>query len=166
MRTYRDLARTPQFTALFWTSTAHVAAHTITGLALGTLIYATTGSPLLAALAMFGTSLTQVIGAATLLSAADRLPPRTALTALSASFAAGTAALAIPDLPAAATVALVAALGVLASLAGGVRYGLLTEILPPDGYVLGRSALNMSSGLTQICGFAAGGALVTLLSPR
>ena len=57
-------------------------------------------------------------------------------------------------------------LGLVASLGGGVRYGLLNEILPAGGYLLGRSVLNMSVGAMQICGFAAGGVLVTALSPR
>src|SRR5262249_39375341 len=35
-----------------------------------------------------------------------------------------------------------------------------------EGYVVGRSVLNMSVGAMQICGFAAGGILVTTLSPR
>ena len=76
MRTYRELFRAPEFTPLFLTSAAQVAASTVTGLALGTLVYAATGSPLLSALSMFGPSLAQVIGATALLSAADRLPPR------------------------------------------------------------------------------------------
>jgi predicted MFS family arabinose efflux permease len=49
---------------------------------------------------------------------------------------------------------------------GGVRYGLLSEILTEDGYMLGRSVLNMSVGTMQICGFALGGVFVTTLSPR
>jgi hypothetical protein len=53
-----------------------VAAQTVSGLALGTLIYLATGSALLSALGMFGPSLAQLIGATTFLSAADRLPPR------------------------------------------------------------------------------------------
>ena len=56
--------------------------------------------------------------------------------------------------------------GPVASLGGGVRYGLLNEILPEEGYVLGRSVLNMSVGTMQICGFAVGGVLVATLSPR
>ncbi len=35
-----------------------------------------------------------------------------------------------------------------------------------DGYLLGRSVLNMSVGAMQIGGFAVGGVLVTTLSPR
>jgi MFS family permease len=50
--------------------------------------------------------------------------------------------------------------------ASGVRYGLLNEILPPGGYLLGRSVLNMSVGMTQICGFAVGGVLIATLSAR
>jgi hypothetical protein len=76
MRTYRELFRAPEFTPLFLTAAVQVGAQTLSGLALGTLIYLETGSPLLSALAMFGPSLAQVIGATTLLSAADRLPPR------------------------------------------------------------------------------------------
>ena len=62
--------------------------------------------------------------------------------------------------------AIAAGLGTIAALGGGVRYGLLNEILPGEGYLLGRSVLNMSVGLMQICGFAVGGVLVATLSPR
>ena len=166
MRTYRELLRAPEFTPLFLTSAAQVAAQTLSGLALGTLVYATTRSPLLSALSMFGPSLAQVVGATTLLSASDRLPPRAAMSGLSLMFGAGTAAMAIPGLPVWGIFAIVFGLGTFASLGGGVRYGLLNEILPRDGYLLGRSVLNMSVGIMQICGFAAGGVLVAVLSPR
>jgi MFS family permease len=166
MRTYRELFRAPEFTMLFLTSSAQVAAQTLSGLALGTLVYATTRSPLLSALSMFGPSLAQVVGATTLLSAADRLPPRAAMSGLSLMFGAGTAVMAVPGLPVWGIFAIVFGLGTFASLGGGVRYGLLNEILPRDGYLLGRSVLNMSVGIMQICGFAAGGVLVAVLSPR
>ncbi len=166
MRTYRELFRAPEFTPLFLTATVQVAAQTVSGLALGTLVYLATASPLLSALAMFGPSLAQLIGAATLLSAADRLPPRATMTGTCLAFGLGTAALAIPGLPVWAIFAIVLSLGLIASLAGGVRYGLLNEILPKEGYLLGRSVLNMSVGTMQICGFSVGGVLVIILSPR
>jgi MFS family permease len=166
MRTYRELFRAPEFTPLFLTSAAQVAASTVTGLALGTLVYAATGSPLLSALSMFGPSLAQVIGATALLSAADRLPPRAAMTGMALVFGLGTAVQAIPGVPVWAIFAILAGLGTVASLGGGVRYGLLTEILPAEGYLLGRSVLNMSVGIMQICGFAVGGVLVATLSAR
>jgi predicted MFS family arabinose efflux permease len=166
VHTYRELFRAPEFTPFFLASSVQVAAQTMSSLALGTLIYSATGSPLLSALAIFGPSLTQVIGASTLLSASDRLPPRAVMSGLSLVFAAGTAALAVPGVPVWAAFAIVACLGAGASLAGAVRYGLLNEVAAEAGYLLGRSVLNMSVGAMQICGFAAGGVLITALSPR
>ncbi|WP_067464648.1 MFS transporter [Actinomadura macra] len=166
MRTYRELFRTPEFTSLFLTSAAQVAAQTVSGLALGTMVYSLTGSPLLSSLAMFGPSLAQLIGATTLLAAADRLPPRAALSGLALLFGLGTAAQAIPGMPVWGVFAILLVLGVTASLGGGVRYGLLNEMLARDGYLLGRSVLNMSVGAMQILGFAVGGVLVATLSAR
>jgi MFS family permease len=166
MHTYRELFRVPEFTPLFATASVQVAASTVSGLALGTLVYAATHSPLLSALSMFGSSFAQVIGAAALLSASDRLPPRAAMTGLALAFGLGTAALAVPGLPLWAAFAVILGLGLIASVGGGVRYGLLSEILPEEGYLLGRSVLNMSVGTMQICGFAVGSVLVTALSPR
>lgn len=180
MTSYRSLFRTPEFTPLFLASSAQVAAQTMSGLALGTLVYRATDSPLLSALSMFGPSLAQVLGATTLLSAADRLPPRATLTGTALAFAASTAALAAPP-PLWGIFALILVLGLVASLGGGVRWGLLNEILREDariedariedgcvkdGYILGRSVFNMANGVTQVAGFATGGVLIAFLAPR
>ncbi|MDX2939068.1 MFS transporter [Streptomyces ipomoeae] len=174
MRSYRLLFRTREFTPLFLSSSLQVAASTIGGLALGTSVYETTGSPLLSALSMFGPSLAQVIGATTLLSAADRLPPRATTTGLALIFTASTATLTLPGLPLWAVFTVIAVQGLIASLGGGVRWGLLNEILREgsqrndgrDGYLLGRSVFNMMHGVMQITGYATGGTLVALLSPH
>lgn len=71
---YQALFRTPEFTPLFLSSSAHVAAQTVGSLALATLVYRATDSPLLSAVSMFGPSLAQVLGASLFLSGADRLP--------------------------------------------------------------------------------------------
>ncbi|MFI8534018.1 MFS transporter [Streptomyces aquilus] len=166
MRSYRTLFRTPEFTPFFLSYLAFNAALTIGGLSLATLVYRATASPLLSALSMFGPQLAQVLGATFLLSGADRLRPRSTLAAMGLVFAALTAVLALPGLPVWAVFPVVLAQGLTASLGGGVTGGLLNEILPKDGFVLGRSVFNMASGLMQVLGFAAGGALLTLLSPR
>ncbi|MER5951450.1 MFS transporter [Streptomyces sp. NPDC001904] len=166
MRTYRDLFAAPEFTPLFAACSLQVAAQTVGGLALGSLVYASTGSPLLSALAMFGPALAQVVGALTLLSAADRLPPRAVLAGLSLFLGLATLLQTVPGLPTAAALTLVLLQGVPSALGGGVRYGLLTDILDKDGYLLGRSVLNMSAGICQITGYALGGVLLTALSPR
>ncbi|WP_199742439.1 MFS transporter [Streptomyces triticirhizae] len=166
MRSYRRLLRVPEFTPLLLLTVAHLVAQTVLGLALGVLVHRATGSPFLTALSMFGSSLAQVIGATTLLSAADRLPPRTALTGVSLLFALGALGLAAPGLPVGGALAVVLALGLVNSVAGGVRWGLLLRIAPADDYLLARSLMNLAMGATQIAGFALGGALVALTSPR
>ncbi|MEU9334090.1 MFS transporter [Streptomyces sp. NPDC048290] len=166
MRSYRELFRTPEFGPLFLATGAGTAAQTVAGLALATQVHRATGSPLLAAVSMFGPSLAQVVGATFFLSAADRVPPRAALTVLSLTFAAGTALLAVPGLPLGSLFAVILLMGLVASVGGGIRWGLLNEILPKDGYLLGRSVFNMMNGLTQITGFATAGVLTTVLSPR
>ncbi|MDX3757475.1 MFS transporter [Streptomyces sp. AK02-04a] len=166
MRSYSDLFRTREFTPLFLSSALNSAASTIAGLALGTLVYRATDSPLLSAVSMFGPQLAQVVGATTLLSAADRLAPRATMTGIALSFAVGTAVTATPGLPVWGLFLLISVLGLVSSLGGGVRWGLLNEILSKDGYLLGRSVFNMANGLTQITGYATGGVLVAVLSPR
>lgn len=166
MRSYRTLFRTPEFTPFLLSFAAFAAAQTIGGLALATLVFRATGSPLLSAVSLFGPQLAQLVGATFLLSGADRLPPRAILSGLALAFAAGTAVLTLPGLPVRAVFAVVLLQGLVASLGGGVRGGLLNEILPKDGYVLGSSVYNMLWGLMQMAGFATGGALLALLSPR
>ncbi|MFJ6086279.1 MFS transporter [Streptomyces sp. NPDC092369] len=166
MRSYRELFRTPEYTPFFSAFTAQGAALTIGGLALATMVYRATDSPLLSALSMFGPQLAQMVGATFLLSGSDRLPPRATLTGMNLAFAAVTVLLALPGLPIGAVFGILFLQGLVASLGGGVSGGLLNEILPKNGYVLGRSVFNMVFGLTQVVGFALGGALLAVLSPR
>ena len=166
MRSYRTLFRTPEFTPFLLSFAASAAALTIGGLALGTLVFRTTGSPFLSAVSMFGPQLAQLLGATFLLSGADRLPPRATLSGIGLVYAAGTAVLALPALPIWVVFVVLLVQGLVASLGGGVRGGLLNEILTKDGYVLGRSVYNMLWGLIQMAGFAAGGLLLTHFSAR
>nr|WP_255644858.1 hypothetical protein [Actinoplanes polyasparticus] len=152
MRSYRQLFRTAEFTPLFVASCAQVAASTLTSLSLGTLVYARTESPLLSALAMFGPSIAQLIGANTLLSIADRVPPRAALTTMATIAGMAGLILAIPGMPLAAMFVIVFALSLPASISGGARFALVTEILSPQGYLLGRSMLNMAVGSCRSLG--------------
>lgn len=166
MRSYRDLFRTPEFTPLFLAASAQTLARTTSGLALATLVHRETASPLLSALSMFGPSLAHVLGATLFMSAADRLPPRATMTGSALAFATATAALALPGLPVTGIFAILLVNGLMASVGGGVGWGLLNEILPKDGYLLGRSAFTMMNGITQITGYATGGVLIAVLSPR
>lgn len=156
----------PEFGALFAAASIQSAGGTISGLALATLVFSITGSALLAALALFGSSFAQVIGAAALLSIADRVPPRRAMVALSLIFTVGAVVLAIPGMPVWGMLLIIFTIGLINSVGGGVRWGLLSQIVPEDGYVLGRSVFNMSNGIMQITGFGVGGILIALISAR
>ncbi|SCL27891.1 Predicted arabinose efflux permease, MFS family [Micromonospora pallida] len=166
MRTYGQLFRTPEFTPLFLSACLQTAAGTASALALSTLVYARTGSPLLAALGLFGGAFAQFVGAMTVLSVADRVPPRTVLVTTGLLYALIGAALAVPGLPGWGMVLLVLGTGLVASGSAGVRWGLLGEILPDDAYLFGRSVFGISSGAMQILGFGLGGLLVGVLSTR
>ena len=166
MQTYRDLFRTPQFTPLFLSTAVQVAASTLRGLALAVLVYSATGSPLLSALSLFGSHFAQVIGATTLLSVADRVPPRAALVAVYLLNGLSACVLALPSVAVWGVFVVIGVQGLAGSVLGGVRWGLLGEILPRDGYVLGRSVFNMSVGAMQITGFALGGSLLLVATPR
>ncbi|RKR86362.1 putative MFS family arabinose efflux permease [Micromonospora pisi] len=166
MHTYRELFQVPEFRPLFLSVCAGMAASTLRGLALATLVYSATGSPLLSALSLFGSHFAQVIGALTLLSVADRMPPRVAMVALAVIQAVGTLALALPGMPVWGLFVVIGVMGLVGSVGGGVRWGLLGEITPGDDYILARSVFNMSVGAMQISGFALGGLLLTLTTPR
>ncbi|TCM42520.1 MFS transporter [Kribbella sp. VKM Ac-2568] len=166
MRTYRELFTVSEFRVLFAGGATSVAGSTMQMLALSALVYATTSSPLLAALAYLAGFAPQALGAATLLSWADRVPPRGFLAAWDCVRAAGALLLAAKVLPVWGIFALIMSLGVVDAVASAVRTAVLVDVLPRDGYVLGRSVLNITVGAMQIVGFGVGGTLLAAVGPR
>lgn len=165
MQTYQDLMRVREFRALFLGNCATVAGMTMSGLALATLVQERTGSPLLTALSLFGAAFASVAGSMTLMSAADGLPPRRGLSLLAGLAALAACVQAIPGLPVGWRIAVVVGVGYLFSIGGGLRWGLLTDILPAESYILGRSLMNASVGAMQIAGFGLGGLMLQWLTP-
>lgn len=163
---YVDLFRHSEFRALWIGSALGVAATTTASLTLGSLVYAQTGSAFLTAAAMFGPSLVQAAGATTLMSAADTTAPRPALSVISGVMAVGLILQAAFDLSAGLRLMIVLAAAFVMSVGNGVRWGLLSEVLPQSRYALARSAMNFSVGAMQIVGFAVGGALLHVLDGR
>lgn len=166
MRTYRELFTVAEFRVLFGVFSASMAASTVAGLALATLVFDRTGSPLLSAVSMFGPNLAQVLGATVFMSAADRLPPRPALAGMSVVWCLTILLVAVPGMPVAVILAVVVASGVLGSVSGAIAWGLLSEILPSGNYLLGRSVMQMSTGGMQIAGYAGSALLLQFISPR
>jgi MFS family permease len=165
VRTYREVFGVAEFRVLFAACAATVAASTIQGIALATLVYKATGSPLLSAISMFGGSLTQLLGASTLLSAADHVPPRRALVAITSVEALAALGLA-SGAPVAVLLVIVLSTSLVSPVASAAFFGLLSEVVPEDGYVLARSVMNMTVGTMQITGYAVGGLLLVWVSAR
>lgn len=166
MRTYRQLFAIPEFRALLLCFALMILASTAQGLALASLVFKRTASPTLTAFSLFGSAFGQLFSIAFLLSAADRVRPRRALSLLPVLLGGATLLLTVPDLPVPVIVVIVLAGGVTGSVMGAVRWGLLTEIVPKDDYVLGRSAMQMTVGGMQIAGFGAGALLLPLVPAR
>jgi MFS family permease len=165
--TYRALFAQPEFRAL-WTSTAlSTVAGTMSSLALATVVHRQTGSALLTAIAMFGPSMAQMLGATTLMSAADASPPRRTLAVVGALTTASLVLQTIPDLGTTTRLLVVLGAAYVISIGSGVRWGLLSEVVPPESFPLARSTMNVAVGAFQIVGFAGGGLLLsTFTAPQ
>ncbi|WP_203783961.1 MFS transporter [Asanoa ferruginea] len=165
MTTYREIFANREFRALFAGNAATVAGKTIQMLALSALVYASTGSPLLSALAFLGGLLPQALGAMTLLAYADRVRPRGFLAGWDLARALAAVLLATGVLPVWGMLLLIMSFGAVDALSGGVRSAIIVDVVP-GGYVLGRATLNVSVGAMQILGFATGGTLIATLGPH
>ncbi|SHF77993.1 MFS transporter [Geodermatophilus nigrescens] len=164
MLTYRALFASPEFRALWTAGALTTAASTTSSLALATLVHRTTGSALLTAVAMFGPSAAQALGATTLMSAADASPPRRTLLLVAAASTAALALQALPGLPTPVRLLLVVGVAYVTSVGSGARWGLLTDVVPAAAYPLARSTMNVAVGAFQVVGFAVGGLLLTALT--
>ncbi|WP_344597079.1 MFS transporter [Actinomadura vinacea] len=139
---------------------------TLRMVALSALVYARTGSPLLAAVAFGIGFLPQVLGGALLGSLADRLRPRPLVAGVYALEAGAAAALALLDPPIAVCLLLVAVVACVTPVMSGAVYRLAAEVLPGDGYVLGRSLMMVAASVAQLLGLAFGGVAVVALGAR
>ncbi|MZD08701.1 hypothetical protein GTW43_27015 [Streptomyces sp. SID5785] len=163
---YRALLRNREFAGLYVSFLLTVAASTVSGFALGTLVDQQTRSPFLTAVSMYGATLATVLGALTLMSVADGAHPRRTLVALECLSLAGVAAQAVPGLPLPVRFGILVLLGFFQSLGSGTRMGLLAEVVPHASYALARSLMNITSGGTAILGYALGAALLRFLTPQ
>ncbi|MEU9082063.1 MFS transporter [Streptomyces sp. NPDC048357] len=159
------MLRNREFTGLYAGFTLTVAASTLSGFALGTLVDQQTRSPFLTAVSMYGATFATVLGALTLMSVADANRPRRTIVALQSASLIGVCAQAVPGLPLVARFALLLMLGFFQSLGTGTRLGLLAEIVPNSAYAPARSLMNITSGGTAILGYALGAVLLSYLSP-
>ena len=165
MRTYGELFAIAEFRILFLTRCLAIASVSMASLALGTITYEETGSPLLTALSLFGGPLITLVGSAVLLGASDSLRPRTAFLLVAGGGLVAHALQAVPGMPWQARFVILAIPFVIGAATGGAAMKLLTQIVGDDGFLLGRSTLNAAVGIFQIVGYGAGGLLLAWFTP-
>jgi hypothetical protein len=160
MRTYRELFAVREFRALFAAQCLNVAASSISSLALGTITFSATRSPILTGLAIFGGQLVRLVASWFLLSASDLLRPRQALVAVAASTCGADLLQSLPGLAWGIRFVILALPFVVMAATGGSMLGLVSDILPAESFVFGRSTLNVAVGVMQIAGYGFAGLLL------
>lgn len=162
---YRDVFGVAEFRTLFSLQTLQVTGDSVRTIALSVQTFERTGSPVAAALVFAAGMLPYAVGGALLLSLADRVPARRLLTGYHLLRFAITAVLAVGGLPLPAIMALLVVAGLFAPVGGAAVQARLPDLLPGNGYVLGRSLFTMTSAGAQITGQAAGGILLSAVTP-
>lgn len=163
---YRDAFASAEFRALFGAFVVSMLGYVVAGLALTVLVYRETASPLLSALTFTMTFLPYLFGGALLSGLVDRVPPRRLLVGCDLGCAALVAAMTLPGTPVPVLFALLFAMSLLTPLATGTRGALVASVLAPSAVVPARSLLRLVAQGAQVAGYAAGGALLAVLSPR
>ncbi|GLY93427.1 MFS transporter [Actinoplanes sp. NBRC 103695] len=165
MTTYRQVFAVGEFRALLGGHALMLTGETVKMLALAVLVYAGTGSPLLAALAYVAGFLPQALGGTLLLSLADRWRPRTVIVGYDLLRLAVGVVLAVGWLSPLAMMLLVFLTGTLAPIAMAARTAVLPDLLEGDRFVLGRSLFTLVSAGMQVAGAAVGGVLLAVAGP-
>ncbi|MEV4439501.1 MFS transporter [Streptomyces sp. NPDC049577] len=164
---YRAVFAVPEFRTVFAAHLLSLLGLVVGEIALSVLVYRTTGSPLLSALTFALGFLPYVLGGTLLSGVADRYPARRVLVVCDLVCAAGGAAMALPATPVAVLLALRCLHAAVGPVFIGTRAATLGDILGTgDLFVLGRSLLRVVTQGAQLAGFAAGGLLLTAVSPR
>jgi predicted MFS family arabinose efflux permease len=163
---YRQVFAVGEFRAIFAAHVISFAGDVVAQLALAVLVFERTGSA-------FGSSLTFALGfvphlfGGTLLSSvADRFPVRRTLICCDLASAGLVAVMALPGVPIPLLLGLLLPLGAIAPVFQGARAASLPDVLGGEGFALGRSLLRMVAQTSQVWGFALGGVLLAVLSPR
>jgi predicted MFS family arabinose efflux permease len=163
---YRQVLAVGEFRVIFVAHVISFSGDVIAQLALAVLVFQRTGSALWSSLTFALGFLPHLLGGTLLSSVADRFPVRRTLIWCDLASAGVVALMALPGLPIPLLLGLLLPLGAIAPVFAGARAASLPDVLGGDGFALGRSLLRMVAQASQIGGFALGGVLLAMLSPR
>ncbi|MEV7964865.1 MFS transporter [Sphaerisporangium sp. NPDC088356] len=164
---YRAVFGVREFRAVFVAHAMSTLGSVVCEIALAVLVYRLTGSPLLSALTFAFGLLPYVLGGTLLSSLADRFPARRVLVVCDLVSAACAAGMLLPGMPVALLLVLRCVIAAVAPVFTGTRASTLGDILGEgDLFVLGRSVIRIVAQSAQLAGFAMGGLLLAVASPR
>jgi hypothetical protein len=164
--TYRSLFAIAEFRVLFVNRCVVMISVSASALALGTITYETTRSPVLTGLSMFGGPLVSLVAAQLLLASSDSVRPRTALMFQMGGALVSDALQLVPGMPWQLRFLLLAIPYVVNSMFSGTQWVIVHDIVPRESFILARSTLNLAVGGMQVVGFGVGGLALLWLSPR
>lgn len=164
--TYREVLAEPRFRLLFSTRAVAITAGSVRIATFSVLVFASTGSALLSALAFGIGFLPQVFGSLLLGALADLLPPRALIVGGYVVEGAAALLLVLVRMPIAVSLGVVALVALITPVSGGASSRLVAQWLKGDAYVLGRSLNNIASSGAQLFGLGLSGAVVAVLGPH
>ncbi|MFC0439812.1 MFS transporter [Kutzneria buriramensis] len=161
---YRDVFANGEFRALWLAELISTAGDQVARVALSLLVFDRTRSAALAALTFALTMLPALFGPL-LAGLADRYPRRTVMICADLCRATLMGIMAIPGVSLPSLFLLLFATQLLGSPSNAARGALLADVLAGDELTVGQSLRAVVGQISQVAGFAAGGFLVTLLTP-
>jgi MFS family permease len=164
--TYTEVFAIGEFRALYSAQVLSVLGDVFARVGIVVLVYARTSSALAAAAAFAIGYLPYVVGGPFLATFAERWPRRQVLIACDLIRAVLLLAVAVPGVPVLALLALLLLTALFDPPFTSTRSALLPDVLPGDRYVTGITVVGVTTQILQLVGFAAGGVVVAVLSPR
>ncbi len=163
---YRDVLAIPEFRALFGASLLSQLGDQLARVAVAVLVFTQTRSTLLAA-TTFGLSYGTWVLCGPLLSVVpDRFPRRAVMVGCDVARTVLLGLLALPGLPIPVMIGLLVVAALLEPPFRAARSATMPDVLRGDLLAAGNGLSHLSMQLAQVLGFAAGGAIVALVSAR
>jgi MFS family permease len=163
---YAGVLRDRPFQALSLANFVSLAGDQIARVALSVLVYDRTASAALTGLTYALSYLPTVVGGPLLAGLADRRPRRRVMIGCDVLRAVLVLLMAVPSLPLAGLLGLLAVVTLCEAPFDAARGAMMPDVLPGERYAIGGAISQVVLQAAMVTGFAAGGALLLLATPR
>lgn len=164
--TYREVFGVGEFRPIWFAQVLSYVGDQFAQVALALLVYNTTGSTLLTAVAYALTYLPPILGGPVLSGLADLYPRRRVMVCCDLLRVGLVGLMAVHGMSFWVLCALIFGTVLLGAPFTAARAALLAEVLSGDRYVLGTAISNITHQLTQMLGFLAGSGIILAVGPR